>query len=175
MGLYSEEIVERFLGGDSSSPHRTYQYDSMQGMKWDAIRAIIRHLNKSSRTVQISRDALKSRFFGCQGIEKLRELPLEDGVYICGAFYGAVHVGGHCFVLHVEGESKLVWDGLESMPLGLYGSWVRDWSFVRRVDTECKICLEELGPEKSFRGSLMCQHLLHGSTNQRVVRITQYK
>ena len=55
-------------------------------------------------------------------MDGLHRLALEDGIFMVAAVNK--HRVGHCFVLQVQGDSRLVYDGAEVVPLLEYSTWI---------------------------------------------------
>ncbi|KAK1948115.1 hypothetical protein P3T76_000405 [Phytophthora citrophthora] len=103
--LVTEQDIEQFI----DDRHGLYNQDLRAGAMWVDVRDFMIRLREAGRDINYNA-FVKNNYLtpGRRGARVMREVPLEDGVYIVAA-YNHSHIG-HAAVLSVPGRKRLFYD-----------------------------------------------------------------
>ncbi|ETP08617.1 hypothetical protein F441_15448 [Phytophthora nicotianae CJ01A1] len=107
-----------------------YGRDLSQGARWKVVLRFLGRLRDAGRDFAYNQIATTNHAIpGRRGAQVLEEIPVDDGIYIVGA-YNHRHIG-HEAVLTVQGAKLLIYDLKEGNPISSAKRWINFYAFVR--------------------------------------------
>ncbi|ETI38707.1 hypothetical protein F443_15629 [Phytophthora nicotianae P1569] len=107
-----------------------YGRDLRQGARWKVVLRFLGRLRDAGRDFAYNQIATTNHAIpGRRGAQVLEEIPVDDGIYIVGA-YNHRHIG-HEAVLTVQGAKLLIYDLKEGNPISSAKRWINFYAFVR--------------------------------------------
>ncbi|KAK1928486.1 hypothetical protein P3T76_016012 [Phytophthora citrophthora] len=126
--LVTEQDIEQFI----DDRHVLYNQDLRAGATWVDVRDFMIRLREAGRDINY-KAFVKNNYMtpGHCDARVMREVPLEDGVYIVDA-YNHSHIG-HAAVLSVQGRKRLVYDKKikQGKPITFAKGWINFYAFIR--------------------------------------------